>query len=354
MFLFSITFLSPRFLAHGQKLNPRSFQSSPERMSIGSSLSLDHFDLVRTIGIGSFSHVDLCLHRPTNQFCVLKIMVKERVIELNQKEHMIAEVQILRSVQHPNIVTLYGAFQDDTNLYLCLEYLAGGEVFSHLRTLGTFDLDITRFYASEILVVVQALHSKGIVYRDLKPENLVFSCDGHIKFIDFGFAKQITERTYTLCDTPEYLAPEVVRGEGASFCSDWWAFGILIYEFLIGESPFADEDENAMYQRICRGEVMYPPDMDPVTRNLVEGLLNVDASARLGCTAIGAEEIKQHRWFQGVDWGKVYAHRYKPPLLPMVEREGDSSNFADYSDATLYRDVMVGRPVDVEFAQFDC
>jgi serine/threonine protein kinase len=192
-------------------------------------------------------------------------MVKERVPELNQKEHMIAEVQILRSIQHPSIVTVYGAFQDDTNLYLCLEYLAGGEVFSHLRTLGTFDLDITRFYASEILLVLQTLHSKGIVYRDLTPENLVFSCDSHIKFIDFSFAKHISDRTYTLCGTAEYLGPEVVRGEGASFCSDWWAFGILIYKFLMGESTFIDENENAMYQRICRGEAFYPPVMDAVT-----------------------------------------------------------------------------------------
>jgi serine/threonine protein kinase len=251
-------------------------------------------------------------------------------------------------------VTVYGSFQDSTNLYLCLEFLAGGEVFSHLRTLGTFDVDVTRFYASEILLVLQALHSNGIVYRDLKPENLVFSCDGHIKFIDFGFAKRITDRTYTLCGTPEYLAPEVVRGEGASFSSDWWAFGILIYEFLIGQSPFTDEDENAMYQRICRGEVFYPLEMDRVTRDLLEGLLKVDQSARLGCTAIGAEEIKQHPWFQGIDWGKVYGHRYTPPLLPMIESDGDSSNFADYSDAEAYRDVMVGGPVDIDFTQFEC
>jgi serine/threonine protein kinase len=180
-------------------------------------------------------------------------MCKIRLLELNQQDHVTAEVRLLRLVQHPNIATLYGTFQDTSFVYVCLEFLAGGEVFSHLRTLGSFELDITRFYASEILLVLQFLHSNGIVYRDLKPENLVFSCEGHIKFIDFGFAKQISERTYTLCGTPEYLAPEIIRGEGSSFSSDWWAFGVLVYEFLIGHSPFADENENRMYQKICKG-----------------------------------------------------------------------------------------------------
>jgi serine/threonine protein kinase len=316
------------------------------------AFSLSDFELVRTIGIGSFSHVDLCFHVKAERFCVLKVMSKERILALNQQDHIASEVRILRLIAHPNVAALYGTFQDGVNLYVCLEFLAGGEVFSHLRTLGTFDVDVTRFYASEILVVLQSLHAHGIVYRDLKPENLVFSCEGHIKFIDFGFAKEISDRTYTLCGTPEYLAPEIVRGEGASFCSDWWAFGVLVYEFLVGRSPFAEENENAMYQRICRGDVEYPPTMDPVTRNLLDGLLRVDASRRLGCTAIGAEEIKQHPWFQGIDWRKVLTQRYTPPLLPMVESDGDSSNFADYSDPSAYRELISGHPIDVHFAGF--
>jgi serine/threonine protein kinase len=262
----------------------------------------------------------------------------------DQQGHVIAEVQILRLVQHPNVATLYGTFQDDTFVYICLEFLAGGEVFAHLRTLGPFDLDISRFYASEILLVLQALHSHGVVYRDLKPENLVFSCEGHIKFIDFGFAKQIADRTYTLCGTPECLAPEVVRGEGASFCSDWWAFGVLLYELLVGHSPFAEENEEAMYQRICRGDVAYPQEMDSITRNLLDGLLKVDASTRLGCTAIGADEIKHRPWFNGVDRRKFDSHRYSPPLVPIVESDGGSSNFADYSDTSLDQEVLGGTP----------
>ena len=313
---------------------------------------MEQFQVVRTIGVGSFSHVDLCFHVPTKKYCVLKVQAKQRIIELNQTEHVTSEVEILRLVQHPNVVKLIGTFQDSRNVYMMLEFISGGEVFSHLRTMTCFDPDVTRFYAAEILLVFQNLHSHGVIYRDLKPENLVFSNDGHIKFIDFGFAKRITDRTYTLCGTPEYLAPEIIRGEGASFSSDWWAFGILVYEFLVGQTPFVDENENRMYQKICRGGIYFPRTIDPVARNLIEGLLRVDQSRRLGCTAIGAEEIKSHMWFQGIDWAKVYGHRYQPPLVPIVESDGDSSNFADYSDPAAVQDVLASMPVDVDFEGF--
>lgn len=313
---------------------------------------ISQFNVIRTIGVGSFSHVDLVFHNPTQKYYVLKVMSKQRVLELNQKEHVISEVQILRAVQHPNVVTLYATFQDSKNLYIVLEYISGGEVFSHLRTMQYFDLDVTRFYAAEILLVFQHLQNQNLVYRDLKPENLVFSHDGHIKFIDFGFAKKITDRTYTLCGTPEYLAPEIIKGEGASFCSDWWAYGILIYEFLVGQTPFVDENENRMYQKICKGQVYFPNHIDPITKNLLQGLLQVDTSKRLGCTAIGAQEIMNHQWFQGIDWAKVYNHRYQAPLVPIVENEGDSSNFADYSDPSLVEDVIATVDVNEFFEGF--
>jgi serine/threonine protein kinase len=295
-------------------------------------LSLSQFQKVRTIGVGSFSHVDLCYHVPSETYCVVKVMSKQRLIDLNQVEHIQHEIRIIRMVQHPNIVTFYGAFQDECNLYMMMEFIPGGEVFSHLRTLERFDLDVVRFYSAEILVVFQALHERGIIYRDLKPENLLFSIDGHIKFVDFGFAKRITDRTYTLCGTPEYLAPEIIRGEGCSFSSDWWAFGILIYEMLVGETPFhsENENENHMFQLICQGEFSFPIGTDDLTQDLINGLLTVDATRRLGCAAAGAEEIMQHAWFGGIDWVKVLEHRYNAPLVPYVDDLADPINFAHY------------------------
>lgn len=316
------------------------------------ALTRSQFDVIRTIGIGSFSHVDLCYHKPTECFCVLKVMSKQRLIELNQVEHIQNEREIIQMVQHPNVVIFYGSFQDRNNLYMMMEYIPGGEVFSHLRTLERFELDVVRFYAAEILLVFQCMHEKGVIYRDLKPENLLFSQDGHIKFIDFGFAKRIVDRTYTLCGTPEYLAPEIIRGEGCSFSSDWWAFGVLIYEMLVGETPFFDPNENKMYQLICHGEYAVPIGLDDITQDLIKGFLTVEVSKRLGCAANGAEEIKQHPWFYGIEWDKVYEQLYQPPLVPFVESPSDSNNYADYQDQDT-SDVPLTAPVTPDmFAGF--
>ena len=189
------------------------------------NLTLEQFEIIRTIGVGSFSYVNLCYHTPTERYCTLKVMSKRLLIELNQIEHVLNEREVLSKIDHPNVVKFFGTFQDDDFLYIMMEYVPGGEVFSHLRTLHHFDLDVVRFYAGEILLVFEELHKHRIVFRDLKPENLLFDSEGHVKFIDFGFAKILEDdRTYTLCGTPEYLAPEIIKGEGASFASDWLAF----------------------------------------------------------------------------------------------------------------------------------
>lgn len=316
-------------------------------------LSIDQFEVLRTIGVGTFSHVDICLYKPTNTVCTLKCMSKKLMIELNQMEHVKNEIEILDMVQHPNVVRKYGTFQDSRTLYIMMEYIPGGEVFSHLRTMGTFDLDVVRFYASEVLLVFESMHFRQIVYRDLKPENLLFDKDGHIKFIDFGFAKVIEDRTYTLCGTPEYIAPEIIRGEGCSFGSDWWAFGVLIYEMLFGYTPFADENENEMYKKICSGVVNFPPHVDPVTKSLLTGFFQVDTARRLGCTALGAEEIKRHPWFEGIDFSKVFMHKYQPPLMPVVNDDLDSRNYADYTGQVEEYEDLTDAQKRIKFEGFD-
>lgn len=318
-------------------------------MKIEKPISLDQFEIIRTIGVGAFSHADLALYKPKQIYCILKTMSKKRILDLNQEEHVQNEKRLLALLQHPNVVKLYGSFQDPGHLYLVTEFLSGGEVFSHLRTMGHFPLDVVRFYAAEILLVLQHLHSNHVVFRDLKPENLVFDQNGHITFIDFGFAKQIETHAYTLCGTPDYIPPEIIRGEGSTFASDWWSFGVIIYEFLVGETPFYDENENTMYLKICRGKVHYPSYIDPITKSLLSGLLQVDRFKRLGGTTIDAEEIKEHQWFRGVNWDKVHDHKYQCPLIPVFNGPGDSSNFADYSNPDDIADVLDAPPVDVIF-----
>ena len=316
------------------------------------NLSLDQFQVIRTIGIGSFSHVNLCYHNPTQQFCTLKVMNKRLIISLEQVEHVKNEKNILMQLHHPNIVKLLGTFQDAEFLYIMMEYIPGGEVFSHLRTNEYFDPDTVRFYAAEVFMVFEELQKHNMVYRDLKPENLLFDADGHIKFIDFGFAKVIEGRTYTLCGTPEYLAPEIIRGEGTTFASDWWSYGVLIHELICGHTPFAGLAENDLYRAICEGVNEYPPEVDDSTAELLDALFELDPAKRLGSGPQGSDEIKNHPYFEGIDWGKMFRHTYLTPLVPMVPTPYDTSNFADYSSSVPEYEPMDDEMRKVVFDDF--
>lgn len=172
---------------------------------------------------------------------------------------------------------------------------------------------------------------EGIAYRDLKPENILIDAEGHLKLVDFGFAKRIgAAETYTLCGTPEYLAPEVIRNTGHSTAVDWWAFGILVYEFLVGQPPFWDPSPIIIYSKIVEGRVTYPPTLSPNARNLIMGLCTVNPSKRLGNISGGVGLIKSHPWFESIDWDALYQRRIKGPIIPHVRHEADTSNFDDY------------------------
>lgn len=171
--------------------------------------------------------------------------------------------------------------------------------------------------------MIECIHSKRVVYRDLKPENLLFDSNGHLKLIDFGFAKQIEERTPTLCGTPAYLPPEVITGAGWTFASDWWTYGCIIYEFVNGQTPFQDfpdEDEDAIYTKILEGKWKITDKLaeNPDLVDLVTGLLQMNVDERLGSSSVGGEEIKGHTWFNGINWNYMSAQMYETPLIPAV------------------------------------
>lgn len=230
-------------------------------------LALDDFKRVRTLGTGTFARV--CLVRPANgneadrnAVYALKILRKTEVIKLRQVDHVRHERSILAEVSgHPFITNLQASFSDSDFLYLLLDYVPGGELFSYLRKWRRFDEDMAQFYAAEIVLVLEYLHEcqGGVAYRDLKPENLLLDEEGHIKLVDFGFAKRLgnntnkvenkPEETYTLCGTPEYLAPEVIHNKGHTTAVDWWALGILIYEFLTGYPPFWHQNPIEIYKQ---------------------------------------------------------------------------------------------------------
>lgn len=213
-----------------------------------------------------------------------------------------------------------------------MDYCPGGEIFSYLRRARTFSDATAKFYAAEITLTIEYLHDvQGVAYRDLKPENILIDIDGHIKLVDFGFAKQVGNReTYTLCGTPDYLAPEVIHNSGHGIAVDWWALGILIYEFLVGQPPFWDQNVMRLYEQIVEGRLRFPHNINMAARDIISQLCKTDVTQRLGHIQGGSKRVKSHPWFDSVNWDDVYHRRVKGPIIPRVEHAADAANFEEY------------------------
>jgi len=295
--------------------------------------SLDSFDIMETLGTGTFGRVRLVRQVDSGRYHALKILKKAEVVRLKQVEHIKNEKIILNAISHPFIVTLYGFFQDERNLYMVLEFIIGGELFSHLRKAGKFGNEQTRFYTGQIVMAIQYLHADGIVYRDLKPENLLIDDTGYIKITDFGFAKHVEDRTWTLCGTPEYLAPEIIQSKGHGKAVDWWAMGILVYEMLAGYPPFYDENPFGIYQKILAGKIEFPRHFDAHVKDLIKKLLTADRTKRIGNLKNGAEDIKKHKWFRGLNWAALYNKQLEPYMVPECEGPADTRQYDKYADS---------------------
>jgi len=319
----------------------------------GATYQLTDFEILTTLCTGTFGRVRLVKGLSDNKYMALKILKKSEVIRLKQVEHIKSEISLLKIIQHPFVVNLLGHFQDDRKLYMVMEYVHGGELFSHLRREGRFSDDTSKFYAAEIVLSFAYMHGLQIIYRDLKPENLLISATGHMKITDFGFAKQVEDRTWTLCGTPEYLAPEIIQSKGHGKAVDWWALGILIFEMLAGYPPFYDENPFGIYQKILAGKIDFPRQFDSKAKDLVKKLLTSDMSKRLGCLRNGAEDIKKHKWFGKSDWNAVYNMTIPPPFIPEVSGDGDTHHFDPYPDSVDDMSVPLTGKDRQLFSQFE-
>jgi len=300
------------------------------------------------------------------QSFALKILKKSEIIRLKQVEHVKHERSLLLETSHPFIQKAYRTYADDRNLYLLTEYVPGGELLSRCRARDStppLDDKEAQFYAAQLVMALQYLHSDMIIYRGLVPDNILIDKQGYLKLVDFGFAKKLKDAndcTYTLCGTPDYLAPEIVSSKGHGKGADWWALGVIIYEMLSGYTPFYAEKPFDIYKKILEAKPTYPNIFDP---NLAEGVnistgeaLNsapqgllprlmrytppgpdnkpkASESQRMGCQKGGPEEIKKHKWFRGLNWAKLYNRQVTPPWRPMLKSEEDTSHFADYRDS---------------------
>lgn len=319
--------------------NLQDIERKPKRRS-SVELNLKNFTLIRTLGTGSFGRVHLAKSNMNQRFYAIKVLRKIDIVKLKQVEHTKNERAILSSVKYSFIVNLWGTFQDDANLYMVMDYVPGGELFSFMRKSIRLQEDVAKFYAAEVLLTIAYLHSQDVIYRDLKPENILLDSEGHIKITDFGFAKVVPDITWTLCGTPDYLAPEIIQSKGYGKPVDYWALGVLIYEMLSGVAPFYDDNQFKLYEKIVACNPVYPKYFSEQVIDLLKNLLTPDLSSRYGNLKNGCQDVIQHPWFQSIDFNKLEKHQIKAPYIPNVNGEGDTSNFDVYDEnSTLY-----GRP----------
>ena len=302
-------------------------------------VKIKDFEKLNTVGLGSYGRVCLCKKKKSGKVYVMKILKKNDIIKQKQVDHVYSEYTILSKLKHPFIVQLIGVnFEDPKYIYFILEYIQGGELFTLLRSNVTFPVPQTKFYIAHIITVFEYLHSKNIVYRDLKPENILINKNGYLKLTDFGFAKQLESekaKTYTLCGTPEYLAPEIILNKGHGKAVDWWTLGILLFEMLVGIDPFSDDEPMKTYQKILKGKINFPKEIDKDAKSLIKHLLVQDTTKRYGCLKNGVKDILNHRFFDGFDWKNFVYLSMEAPYIPQIKNDEDTSNFEKYPESDL-------------------
>ncbi|KAI0533018.1 serine/threonine-protein kinase gad8 [Xylaria digitata] len=311
-------------------------------------LNISDFELLKVIGKGSFGKVMQVRKKDTHRIYALKTIRKAKIISRSEVAHTLAERSVLAQINNPFIVPLKFAFQSPEKLYFVLAFVNGGELFYHLSKEGRFDINRSRFYTAELLCALECLHGFNVIYRDLKPENILLDYQGHIALCDFGLCKlemRDEDHTNTFCGTPEYLAPELLLGQGYNKTVDWWTLGVLLYEMLTGLPPFYDENTNEMYRKISSEPLHFPSSdvVPPAAKDLLTKLLNRDPTQRLG--ANGSVEIKSHPFFHAIDWRKLLQRKYEPSFKPNVASALDTTNFDPEFTSEAPQDSYVDDPV---------
>lgn len=290
----------------------------------------------RTIGCGQFGRVKLARHRYSEKTYALKIMDKTTIMQMGQAEHVRNEKAAMEEVHHSAFtVNLYRAFQSHAKLVFALELVPGGELFSYLEAKGTLRDSVACFYAANVVLALEHMHSKGIVYRDLKPENLLIDKDGYLKVADFGFSKRVATRTFTLCGTPDYQAPEIITRKGHDNAVDYWALGVVVYEMLVGKNPFRRSDSDslrAIFRRVLDCKYKIPTHVSKNASDLIWNLLQTTPSRRLGYGCDGWRDVKRHRWFAQIDWAKLERKEVPAPWVPSLKDNGDVRYFERYDE----------------------
>ncbi|XP_034565908.1 serine/threonine-protein kinase N2 [Notolabrus celidotus] len=321
--------LSPPESKNPKPRRQPSIQPTPRR---DEGLQLEDFNCISVLGRGHFGKVLLAEFKKSGKLYAIKALKKGDVVTRDEVDSLVCEkriFEVINAARHPFLVNLYGCFQTADHVCFVMAYSPGGDLMTHIHT-SIFTEKQTLFYSSCVLLGLEFLHQHKIVYRDLKLDNLLMDADGFVRIADFGLCKEGMghgDRTSTFCGTPEFLAPEVLTDNNYTRCVDWWGLGVLIYEMLVGESPFPGDDEEEVFDSIVNDDVRYPRFLSPESVSLIQKLLQKNPEMRLGAGEEDAAQIKKHKFFQTMDWSALLSKKLKPPFLPVIRAPKDVSNF---------------------------
>lgn len=290
---------------------------APDKEKIG----LQSFAPIQLLGKGSFGEVYLVKKRSSGNYYAMKVLSKDKILKQNLTKYAITEKNVLSNFHHPFIVGLNTAFQTASKLFLVLDYCPGGDLGQAIQREKKFSIERARIYLAEVLLALEDLHKREIIYRDLKPDNVILDSEGHALLTDFGLSKEgisNTDLTQSFCGSVAYLAPEMLRRAGHGKSVDWYLLGVLLYEMIIGIPPYFNRNRDKLFENIKRGPLYIPPGTPDVATQLIVKLLNRDPNKRLGAGCDDAEEIKKDPFFKGVNWDDVLARKLKPPK-PIVK-----------------------------------
>ncbi|CAI8052920.1 Protein kinase C alpha type [Geodia barretti] len=295
-------------------------------------MALGDFKLIVVLGKGSFGKVFLAEHKESKEVYAIKSLKKDLIVQEDDVECTLNERKVLAlQSKPPFLINLHSCFQTEEHLFFVMEYVSGGDLMFHILELGRFSESQTRFYAAEIVLGLLYLHDLGIIYRDLKLDNVLLASDGHVKIADFGLCKDGisgSSKARTFCGTPDYIAPEIIQYHPYDAAVDWWALGVLIYEMLVGRPPFDGEDDDQLFMNIVQKPVHYPRGLSEPCRKIISGFLIKNATKRLGShPEAGVDQIKSQPFFKNMDWDKLAKKEVKPPYRPKNKGKKNHDNF---------------------------